>query len=126
MAGESKWEDGFRPSVRTKRIGWTVNNKDGRIQLKVRQKGLPQQTRTLPLAWDPDNQAAALQLIGRIYQLVASSEETLHRATEICLCASDTLAPARSWPDIAASLRDALQSGRNEIEDQTWTTNYAP
>ncbi len=126
MAGESKWEDGFRASVRTKRIGWTVNNKDGRIQLKVRQKGLPQQTRTLPLAWDPDNQAAALQLIGRIYQLVASSEETLHRATEICLCASDTLAPARSWPDIAASLRDALQSGRNEIEDQTWTTNYAP
>ena len=126
MARAEDWESGFRAAVRAGRQGWTVNNKSGRIQLKIRLGKLPQQTKTLPLPWAPQSQAAALQLIGRIYQLVEGNQETLQRATEICIGASDTMAPARSWPEIADSLRDALQSGRNEILDKTWETNYAP
>jgi hypothetical protein len=126
MTRTEAWERGFRSAVRTGRQGWTVNNKGGRIQLKVRQGNLPQQTKTLPLPWAPQSQAAALQLIGRLYQLVEGNQETLQRAADICIGVSDTMAPARSWPAIAESLRDALQSGRNEILDKTWVTNYWP
>jgi len=126
MATPEKWEAGFRAAVRAGRVGWTVNNKGGRIQLKVRQPDQPQQTKCLPLPWDSTSLDAALQLIGRIYKLVEGNHETLQRAAEICLGVSDTMAPARSWPAIAESLRDALQTGRNEILDKTWHTNYEP
>lgn len=126
MGRADQWGAGFRASVRAARQGWTVNNKAGQIQLKVRRPGSPQQTKILPLTWSPQSQAPALQLIGRIFKLVEGQQESLHRACEICLGASDTLKPERSWPAIAASLKDSLQSGRNEIQEQTWTTNYKP
>jgi integrase len=126
MARTDQWEAGFRSAARAGRIGWTVNNKGGRIQLKVRLPNRPQQTKLLPLPWEPKSQAAALQLIGRIYQLVEGNKETLQKAADICLGVSDTMAPTRSWPAIADSLKDVLQTGRNQIHDKTWQTNYWP
>jgi integrase len=80
----------------------------------------------LPLEWSPASVNPALQLIGRIYKLVAANQETLRGALTITLGKSDTMAPATDWAAIALSLRDALQNGRNEILEQTWRNNYAP
>lgn len=126
MARAERWEAGFRSAVRAGRKGWTVNPKGGRIQLKVRRTGMPQETRTLPLSWEPKSQAAALQLIGRIYQLVEAQQMGLQPAAEQCLSGSDTLTPERSWSVIAASLKDALQNGRNQILEISWKCNYQP
>ncbi|MEO1003133.1 MAG: hypothetical protein AAFX65_08495 [Cyanobacteria bacterium J06638_7] len=68
----------------------------------------------------------ALQLIGRIYKLVAANQQTLKGALITTLGLSDTMAPVADWRAIAQSLKDALQNGRNEIQIQTWRTNYAP
>ena len=80
----------------------------------------------LPLEWAPASVNPALQLIGRIYKLVASNQETLKRALAITIGQSDTMAPVTDWRAIAKSLQHALQTGRNEIQEQTWRSNYAP
>ena len=70
--------------------------------------------------------AAALQAIGRIYQLVVSGQQTLRGATELVLSKSDTMSTGTNWTEAAEGLRKALMNGRNEIQPQTWKTNYQP
>jgi integrase len=119
------WEIGFRGAARVA-PGWTVTPHRGRIRLQVRRPGQRAEGVVLPLEWSASSVNPALQLIGRIYKLVASNQETLRGALAIILARSDTMAPAADWEAIAASLRNALQNGRNEIQEQTWRSNYAP
>jgi hypothetical protein len=70
--------------------------------------------------------SAALQLIGRIYKLVSSKQETLKGALAITMGQSDTMAPATDWKVISVSLSNALENGRNEILEKTWKSNYDP
>ncbi len=119
------WEIGFRGAAKVA-PGWTVTPHRGRIRLQVRRSGQRADGVVLPLEWSPASVNPALQLIGRIYKLVATNQETLKGALAITLAQSDTMAPAADWTAIAASLRHALQSGRNEIREQTWRSNYAP
>jgi integrase len=125
-ASHSKpWEIGFRGAAKVA-PGWTVSPHRGKIRLQVRRAGQPAEGLVLPLEWSQSSVNPALQLIGRIYRLVAANQETLRGALAITLGQSDTMAPATDWAAIAASLREALQNGRNEILEQTWRSNYAP
>mgnify|MGYP001809556066 CR=1 FL=1 len=119
------WEIGFRGAAKVA-AGWTVSPHRGKIRLQVRRAGQRAEGVVLPLEWAPASVNPALQLIGRVYKLVASNRETLRSALAITLGQSDTMAPATDWEAIATSLRDALQNGRNEIREQTWKSNYAP
>jgi hypothetical protein len=119
------WEIGFRGAAKVA-TGWTVTPHRGKIRLQVRCAGQPAESVVLPLDWSQSSVNPALQLIGRIYKLVVSKQETLKGALAITLGKSDTMAPAADWEAIASSLQRALQNGRNEIRDQTWKTNYAP
>jgi integrase len=124
-ARSKSWEIGFRGAAKVAK-GWTVSEHRGRIRLQVRHPGQPAQGVVLPLEWSPASVNPALQLIGRIYKLVASNQHTLRGGLAITLGLSDTMAPTSDWKAIANSLRDALQNGRNEILEQTWRSNYAP
>jgi hypothetical protein len=119
------WEIGFRGAAKVA-PGWTVTPHRGRIRLQVRRAGQRAEGVVLPLEWAPSSVNPSLQLIGRIYKLMASNQETLKGALAITLAKSDTMAPTADWTGIAASLRNALQNGRNEIREQTWRSNYAP
>jgi integrase len=119
------WEIGFRGAARVA-PGWTVTPHRGKVRLQVRRAGQSTEGVVLPLEWAPASVNPALQLIGRLYKLVASNQQTLKGALAITLGQSDTMAPATDWEAIAASLRHALQNGRNEIREQTWRSNYAP
>lgn len=119
------WEIGFRGAAKVA-PGWTVTPHRGKIRLQVRRAGQRAEGVVLPLEWSPASVNGALQLIGRIYKLVAGNQQTLKGALAITLGQSDTMAPAANWETIATSLRHALQNGRNEIREQTWRSNYAP
>jgi len=117
------WEIGFRGAAKVA-PGWTVSPHRGKVRLQVRRTGQRADGVVLPLAWAPASVNPALQLIGRIYKLVASNQETLRGALMITLGQSDTMAPNSDWEGIATSLRNALQNSRNEILEQTWRSNY--
>ncbi|WP_411876850.1 site-specific integrase [Vulcanococcus limneticus] len=80
----------------------------------------------LPVPWEPAGQAAALQLIGRIYKLVATGQQTVKGALQTVVASSDTLAADNTWRAAAAGLRAELMNGRNEITAATWKCNYQP
>ncbi len=123
------WEQGFRTAVRNmvgNAGGWTVNDLRGRIQLKVRRSGQQGQAVTLPIPWTPGSQAAAIQLIGRLYQQVEGGHQSLRGALETLLASSDTMSKGTDWKAAADGLKGALMNGRNEIQLQTWRTNYQP
>jgi hypothetical protein len=80
----------------------------------------------LPLRWEPGSQATALQTIGRIYKLVESGQQTVKGAAQVVAASSDTMAPGNDWAAAADSLKATLMNGRNEIQLQTWKTNYQP
>ena len=92
----------------------------------MRRSGQPAESVVLPLDWSQSSVNATLQLIGRIYKLVVSKQETLKGALAITLGKSDTMAPAADWEAIATSLQRALQDGRNEIRDQTLENQLRP
>lgn len=119
------WEIGFRGAAKVA-PGWTVTPHRGKIRLQVRRGGQRAEGVVLPLEWAPASVNGALQLIGRIYKLVSSNQQTLKGALAITLGQSDTMTPPANWEAIATSLRHALQIGRNEIREQTWRSNYAP
>ena len=119
------WEIGFRAAARVA-SGWTVTPHRGKVRLQVRRADQRTEGVVLPLEWAPASVNPALQLIGRLYKLVASNQQTLKGALAITLGQSDTMAPATDWEVIKTSLQHVLQSGRNEIRKQTWLSNYAP
>jgi integrase len=119
------WEIGFRATARVA-PGWTVTPHRGKVRLQVRRAGQRTEGVVLPLEWAQASVNPALQLIGRLYKLVASNQQTLKGALAITLGQSDTMAPATDWEGIKASLQHVLQSGRNEIRTQTWLSNYDP
>jgi integrase len=119
------WEQGFRAAARIA-PGWTVIEARGKVQLKVREPGAPIQSVVLPLAWSPANVNPALQLIGRIYKLVATGKQNVRGAVQVVTAVSDTMKPALDWRMVANSLRASLMNGRNEIQPQTWKSNYQP
>ncbi len=118
------WEVGFRSAVRSGRQGWSVINANGSVRLRVRTKGAPDQCVVLPVKWEPGGQAAAHQLIGRIYQLVASGQQTVRGALQTVLEGSDTMKTGTDWSAAVSGLRTELMNGRNEILYATWKTNY--
>jgi hypothetical protein len=120
------WEIGFRAAVRTGRPGWSVINSRGKVRLRVRAEGKADECVVLPLRWEPASQAAALQLIGRIYQLVETGQQTVKGAVQVVVAGSDTMTAGTDWPTAANGLKAALMNGRNEIQPQTWKTNYQP
>lgn len=118
------WEAGFRSAVRTGRPGWTVSNNRGRVQLRVRAADGKVESVTLPLDWSPASQASAVQLIGRIYRLVAGGQETVKGAFQSVVESSDTMRKGTDWSAAVDGLRAELMNGRNEILPATWKSNY--
>jgi len=118
------WEVGFRSAVREGRMGWSVINARGSVRLRVRIKGSPDECVVLPIKWEPGGQAAALQLIGHIYRLAASGQQTDRGALQSVVEGSDTLKTGTNWSAAVSGLRKELVDGRNEILYATWKTNY--
>jgi len=118
------WEVGFRSAVREGRMGWSVINARGSVRLRVRIKGSPDECVVLPIKWEPGGQAASLQLIGHIYRLVASGQQTVRGALQTVVEGSDTLKTGTNWSAAVSGLRKELMDGRNEILYATWKTNY--
>ena len=98
----------------------------GMIRPQLRRDGQCAEEVLLPREWLHLSVNPALQLIDRIYKLVATNQETLRGALAIILTRSDTIAPAADWEAIATSLRNALQNGHNQIRAQTWRSTTRP
>jgi hypothetical protein len=65
-------EIGFRGTARVAPV-WTVTPHRGMILLQLRRAGQCAEGVLLPLEWSPLSVNPALQLIGRIYKLVATN-----------------------------------------------------
>ena len=87
----------------------------GKVRLRVRSQGKRDECVVLPLPWNPRSQAAALQLIGRVYQLVEAGQQTVKGPVEVVTAGSDTMSTGTNWPAAAEGLKAALMNGRNEI-----------
>ena len=124
LAG-APWEQAIRSSVRSK-PGFTVSEARGRALLRYRPTdgGKPESC-VLPLDWSKPNTEKILLLSNLIAQLILSGEQgTLKGALAVAQGQSTTRRRQADWGAIAKSLREALQSGGNQIGDKTWRYNY--
>ncbi|MFS6828481.1 site-specific integrase [Cyanobium sp. ATX-6F1] len=65
-----------------------------------------------------------MQLIGRIYQIVATGQQTVKGALQTVVDGSDTMKTGTNWSSAVDGLRAELMNGRNEILPATWKSNY--
>jgi hypothetical protein len=59
------WEIEFKGDVRAALPGWTVSDRAGRIQVRVRPDDRKSQSAVLPLGWSSGNQNKAILLLNR-------------------------------------------------------------
>jgi hypothetical protein len=121
------WEIGFRGAVRAALPGWTVSERAGRIQVRVRPAEGKAQSAVLPLDWSTGSLDKTIRLLNRAAKIMASGQtDSLKDAITAAQGASTTMKPALNWPEVSDGLRSALIQGRNEILPKTWVMNYKP
>ena len=75
----------------------------GMISPQLRRAGQCAEEVLLPMEWSPLSVNPVLQLIDRIYKLVASNQEKLKGALAIIPARGDAMAPVADWKAIATS-----------------------
>ena len=120
------WEQALRSSIRSSKPGWTVSEARGKTLLRYRPTdgGKPDSC-LLPLPWEASSTEKILILANRIAALVAAGEQdSLKGALAAAQGSSTTMRRAADWPVIRDSLRTLLMTGRNQIMEKTWRSNY--
>jgi integrase len=123
-AKREAWEQAFRKQVRSLATGWNVVEARGRIRLKTRPPGFPEQSTVLPFRWVESDIGDAYVRIRNIYKLVAGDGHSLQAAAEIA--AGRAPNTAIDWAAAVDRFhRQKTQHGAT-IKPITWDTCYAP
>jgi len=123
VVNDQHWEQTFREQVRNLASGWNAVESRGRIRLKVRPPGQPEQSVVLPFEWSNNNVGDAYVRIRSIYKLMDQGLGLRAAADQ-----ADGKAPQviRDWQGaVERFLQQKLQHG-NTISAATWDKGYRP
>ena len=77
------WEVSFRNQVKKLATGWSVKERHGKVRLRIRVNGQPEQSESLNFKWNEDDTGNAYARIRNIYALMLDGELTLKQAAEL-------------------------------------------
>ena len=117
------WETTFRGQVRKLASGWNVVKFRGRIRLKVRPPGQPEQSVILPFQWDANSTGDAYVRIRNLYKLV-SEGHSLRGAAAVAEGRAPK--PVRDWSGAAERFKVQKMEHGRAIKEKTWARSYGP
>jgi integrase len=122
------WEKTLRGQVKALATGWSVKEDRGRIRLKIRQPGLPEQSVTLQKPWPKDFDGAgdAYIRIRNIYKLMAAEGYSLKQAALVADGKAPKLTEQQDWPGAVERFKQQKLDHGTVIKLPTWEAKYAP
>jgi integrase len=119
------WEITARNQIRQlgSKVGFTVLENRGRVQLKWRITGQPIQTVVLPFKWADADWGDAYVRIRNIYKLTQAGHD-LKAAATIAGGKAPTI--NRDWPSALTRFQDQKQNHGRAISQKTWLHSYEP
>jgi len=122
---EQDWERTLRGQVKELSAGWSVKEDRGRVRIKIRHPGEPEQSVTLPFAWAKSESGDAYIRIRNVYALTQEGN-TLRQAAEIAAGKAPKLTEEQDWPGALERFKAQKLEHGNAIRPGTWTTKYQP
>lgn len=122
---EQDWERTLRGQVKELSAGWSVKEDRGRVRIKIRHPGEPEQSVTLPFAWAKSESGDAYIRIRNVYALTQEGN-TLRQAAEIAAGKAPKLTEEQDWPGALERFKAQKLEHGNAIRPGTWATKYQP
>ena len=122
---EQDWERTLRGQVKELSAGWSVKEDRGRVRIKIRHPGEPEQSVTLPFAWAKSESGDAYIRIRNVYALTQEGN-TLRQAAEIAAGKAPKLTEEQDWPGALERFKAQKLEHGNAIRPGTWATKYLP
>ena len=123
-AKREAWELAFRKQVRSLATGWNVVEARGRVRLKTRPPGQPEQSVVLPFRWVESDSGDTYVRIRNIYKLVAGEGHSLQAAAEIA--AGKAPNTTIDWAAAVERFHQQKTEHGATIKPNTWQHSYAP
>jgi integrase len=122
------WEKTLRGQVKALATGWSVKEDRGRIRLKIRQPGLPEQSVTLQKPWPKDFDGAgdAYIRIRNIYKLMAAEGYSLKQAALVADGKAPKLIEQLDWLGAVERFKQQKLDHGTVIKLPTWEAKYGP
>jgi len=119
------WEVVLRQQVRELARGWSVKEHRGRIRLRVRHEGRPEEAVTLEFAWASNAAGDAYTRIRNVLALVQQGH-SLKAAAEVAAGRAPALTEDRDWHGAVQRFRDQKLHHGTAIKQVTWSGVYEP
>lgn len=119
LVNKQSWEITFRNQVKALASGWSIKERHGFVRLRVRIKGQPEHSESIPFPWAEHSAADAYIRIRNIYGLV-SQGFPLKEAVKIADGKAPKLAQQNDWDGALKAFRLSLTN----VGEKTWKNKY--
>jgi len=122
------WEKTLRGQVKGLAAGWSAKEDRGRVRIKIRIPGQPEQSVTLQRPWPKDFDSAgdAYVRVRSIYKLMASEGYNLKQAALVAEGKAPKLTEQQDWCGSMERFKDQKLHHGNVIKPDTWAAKYLP
>ena len=123
---EKAWETALREQVKALGSGWSAKEDRGRVRVKIRSAGKPEQSVTLQAAWVASTSGDAYVRIRNIYALVQEHGYALKQAAEVAAGKAPKLIEQHDWSGAVERFKEQKLRHGTAIKPGTWDAKYQP
>ena len=120
------WEVSFRNQVKKLATGWSVKERHGKVRLRIRVNGQPEQSESLDFKWNEDDTGNAYARIRNIYALMLDGELTLKQAAKLAESDAPKLVEKLNWQEAMDNFKIYKTKFENTIKESVWKHDYEP
>lgn len=122
------WEKTLRGQVKALGAGWSVKEDRGRIRIRIRRPGAPDQSATLKLQWpaDCDSAGDVYVRIRKIYKLMGAEGYSLKQAALVADEKAPKLTEQQDWRGAFERFKQQKLQHGTVIKPATWEAKYVP
>ena len=120
------WEVSFRNQVKKLATGWSVKERHGKVRLRIRVNGQPEQSESLDFKWNEDDTGNAYARIRNIYALMLDGELTLKQAAKLAESDAPKLVEKLNWEEAKNNFKIYKIKLEGTVKESTWKHDYEP
>ena len=120
------WEISFRNQVKRIAAGWSVKERHGKVRVRIRENGKPEQSESLNFRWAEEDTGNAYARIRNIYALMMDGEYTLKQAAKLAESDAPKLVEKLNWEEAKDNFKIYKTKFDNAISPKTWKKDYEP
>lgn len=126
-AGAQRWVSTLRAAIKQQHgFGWSVREKNGKVQLTRRFEDNTRSSITLDLPWNPESTSEVLGLLPEIRSRMDSQRLGLAEAYDLLRGSSGATAERLDWAAATARFRKHKTEDTGEVKASTFERMYGP